>query len=493
MSVGLTPKHIFEFKLNELTSEHFLVLVHETALALNWKVSFISNEGILAYTDNGVFSWNAEVKVKIQGDMAKIQSASIGSEIFDLGKNKRNVEGFVNALASIQMKLSTEEIGSKLELLKPQFLTDDKGVLNVDPASSKDSIKNFFSVFVPNEEFSITPLLLDANILIFVLMAIDGVNIFLPDNQSLLDWGANFKPMTLDGGWWRLLTNCFLHIGIVHLLFNMYALLYVGVLLEPLLGKIRFASVYLLTGIAASVASLWWHDLTISAGASGAIFGLYGVFFALLTTKVIDKGAREALLPSISIFIVYNLINGLRGGIDNAAHIGGLVSGLVFGYALLPSLKKPADERFTWISVSLLALVTIGSSFLVYHKLPNTIGEYDQKMNEFSRMEKIALEVYNMAGDTPKEKLLAEINDKGISSWKQNIKLIDSFKDKDLPLQIRTRNRLLREYCELRIASLELLYKAINEDTDQYKEQMEQLGRQIESKITELTGTKSEE
>lgn len=201
----------------------------------------------------------------------------------------------------------------------------------------------------------------------------------------------------------------------------------------------------------------------------------------------------KALLPSISIFIVYNLINGLRGGIDNAAHIGGLVSGLVFGYALLPSLKKPADERFTWISVSLLALVTIGSSFLVYHKLPNTIGEYDQKMNEFSRMEKIALEVYNMAGDTPKKKLLAEINDKGISSWKQNIKLIDSFKDKDLPLQIRTRNRLLKEYCELRIASLELLYKAINEDTDQYKEQMEQLGRQIESKITELTGTKSEE
>ncbi|NOS90682.1 MAG: rhomboid family intramembrane serine protease [Cyclobacteriaceae bacterium] len=493
MAVGLTPKHIFEYALNELSSERFLTLAHETALSLQWKVSFVSGEGILAYTDNGVFSWNAEVKIKIEGAVAKIQSASVGSEIMDLGRNKRNVEGFVSAFESVQKKLSSEEIDVKFELLKPQFSVDEKGVLNLDPASSKDSIKNFFSVFVPSEEFSITPILLDANILIFVLMAIDGVNIFLPDNQSLLDWGANFKPMTLEGGWWRLLTNCFLHIGIVHLLFNMYALLYVGVLLEPLLGKIRFASVYLLTGIAASVASLWWHDLTISAGASGAIFGLYGVFFALLTTNVIEKSAREALLPSISIFIVYNLVNGLRGGIDNAAHIGGLISGLVFGYALLPSIKKPADEKFTWVTVGFLTLLTFVSSFVIYHKLPNNMGEYELKMKEFVEREAIAMEVYQLTGDTPKEKLLAEIKDKGISSWKENIKLIDSFKDVDLPLAVRTRNRLLREYCELRIASLELLYKAVAEDTDQYKEQIQQLEWQVESKITEITGKQTEE
>ncbi len=493
MAVGLTPKHIFEFTLNELTPERFLVLVHETALSLNWKISFIKSEGVLAYTDNGVFSWNAEVKIKIEGNVAKIQSASVGSEIMDLGRNKRNVEGFVSAFESVQKKLSSEEIDAKFELLKLQFSIDEKGVLNLDPVSSKDSIKNFFSVFVPSEEFSVTPILLDANILIFILMAIDGVNIFLPDSQSLLDWGANFKPMTLEGGWWRLLTNCFLHIGIIHLLFNMYALLYIGVLLEPLLGKIRFAFVYILTGIAASVASLWWHDIAISAGASGAIFGLYGVFFALLTTNVIDKGAREALLPSISIFIIYNLVNGLRGGIDNAAHIGGLISGLVFGYALLPSIKKPTDERYTWITVSLLTLITIVSSFVIYNKLPNAIGEYDLKMKEFVKRETVALEVYKMAGDTPKEKLLAEIKDKGISSWKENIKLIDSFKDTELPLEIRTRNRLLREYCELRLASFDLLYKAIAEDTDQHKEQLEQLRWQIESKITEITGKQTEE
>ena len=126
---------------------------------------------------------------------------------------------------------------------------------------------------------------------------------------------------------------------------NMYALLYIGVLLEPILGRSRFISAYLLTGLTASITSLWWHDLTISAGASGAIFGMYGVFLAMLTTNVIEEAKRKALLTSIAIFVGYNLIYGLKGGIDNAAHIGGLLGGLVIGYASILSLKKPECDH----------------------------------------------------------------------------------------------------------------------------------------------------
>jgi len=159
-------------------------------------------------------------------------------------------------------------------------------------------------------------------------MIISGVHFFMPENQSLLDWGANFKPLTLAGQWWRLFTAIFLHIGIFHLLFNMYALFYIGLLLEPYLGKARFLAAYLISGIAASITSLWWNDLIISAGASGAIFGMYGVFLSLLSTNLLDKSVKKALLTSIAIFVVYNLLNGLKqgSGIDNAAHIGGLVS-----------------------------------------------------------------------------------------------------------------------------------------------------------------------
>src|SRR5690606_34795589 len=333
-------------------------------------------------------------------------------------------------------------------------------------------IKDFFSIFKPTQGFFITPILLDLNILIFILMAISGVNIMLPDNESLLNWGANFRPMTLEGEWWRLITNCFLHIGIFHLLMNMYALLYIGILLEPHLGRTRFISAYLLTGMTASIASLWWHDLTISAGASGAIFGMYGVFLAMLTTNLIEKTARKSLLTSIAVFVGYNLIYGLKGGIDNAAHIGGLLGGLIIGYALIPRLKKPDENKLKFGTIGLLTILILVSSFAVYKKLPNDIGTYDAKIKEFVSMEAMALEIYNLPPNTPNDKILYGIKDRGIYYWNENIKLLDSFKDLDLPLEIRTKNRLLKEYCELRIKSYELLYKAISEDTDQYRTQI---------------------
>ncbi|MCH5686962.1 rhomboid family intramembrane serine protease [Niabella sp. W65] len=146
-------------------------------------------------------------------------------------------------------------------------------------------------------------------------MVANGVHFLNPEGETLVRWGANFKPATLDGQWWRLLTNCFIHIGILHLLLNMYALMYIGSLLEPYLGKARFLTSYLLTGIAASITSLWWHDLTISAGASGAIFGMYGLFLAMLTTDLIEKEARKPLLTSIGIFVGYNLLYGLKGAL----------------------------------------------------------------------------------------------------------------------------------------------------------------------------------
>ncbi len=120
-------------------------------------------------------------------------------------------------------------------------------------------------------------------------MILTGVDIMVPDTESLIAWGANFRPITLAGEWWRLLTSCFLHIGIIHLLMNLYALMYIGIQLEPHLGKTRFLAAYLLTGIAGSANSLYWHEFTVSAGASGAIFGMYG----RISSHAHDKSHRK--------------------------------------------------------------------------------------------------------------------------------------------------------------------------------------------------------
>jgi rhomboid protease GluP len=490
MAFGFSPKHIQDFQLDNLDKEHFLVLAIEAAFNLDWNVSFVSETGFIAYTKFSWSSWSEEVTVKIDNTVVNIKSECTGSQVMDWGKNKKNVETLLSKIKEVKKVFTQEEIESKLVELRKGYASKEDDVLNKPPSTTKEKITDFFSIFKPTEGYFISPILININILIFIMMLISGVHILMPENQDLLNWGANFRPMTLEGQWWRLFSACFLHIGILHLLLNMYGLLYIGLLLEPYLGKTRFLAAYLISGIAASMTSLWWHDLTISAGASGAIFGMYGVFLALLTTNLLDKSVKKALLTSIAVFVGYNILSGLKpnSGIDNAAHIGGLFSGLIIGYAFVPSLKKFENKTIKFSTIGVMTIILLISSFFVYTTLPNDIVKYDEKMKAFVSMESMALEVYNLPEGTPNEKILSEIKDRGIYYWNENIKLIDSFKNLELPLPIRARNRKLKEYCELRIKNYELIYKTIDEDTNKYEQEINEYNQQIEKIISELTG-----
>ncbi len=297
----------------------------------------MSANGLLAMAGDASTKGRAEIKVKIEHGHAILSSSSNDDKV---ARNKQQIRDFLAAVEEINPALTTEQVSSIYHQLRPNFVYGKDDLLQTRPMSAASQLRGLFAIFIPKKGFTITPLLLDLNVLIFILMGLSGVNLITPDQQSLLHWGANFRPLTTDGQWWRLLSCCFLHIGVVHLLLNMYALLFIGYLLEHQLGSLRFLFAYLLTGIVASLTSLWWHNLVISAGASGAIFGMYGVFLALLTTNLIEKSERKTLLISIGIFVVYNLLNGLNGAVDNAAHIGGLLSGWAIGYAFVPGLKK---------------------------------------------------------------------------------------------------------------------------------------------------------
>lgn len=156
-----------------------------------------------------------------------------------------------------------------------------------------------------------------------------------------------FELFTLDkqalaaGEWWRLVTPLLVHSPqtLLHILFNMYALWIAGPIVEGIYGSPRFAAMYLLCGIAASVASLIFTPGP-SVGASGAIFGLFGVLFAAMRTHqpLLDRRAR-GLATQIGVLIVINLLIGfgLMGRVvDNAAHVGGLLAGLWLGFILVP-------------------------------------------------------------------------------------------------------------------------------------------------------------
>lgn len=373
--------------------------------------------------------------------------------------------------------------------METQEPNNNPEIQNENHSELKPASGNFFSLLIPHKGFFITPILIILNVLIFVLMILNGVHFMEPTTDDLLRWGANFRPSTLNGEWWRLITCTFIHIGVLHLLLNMYALLYIGILLEPLLGTTKFASAYLITGVFASLTSLAWHDLTVSAGASGAIFGMYGVFLAMLTTNLIEKEARKQLLTSIGVFVGYNLLYGLKGGIDNAAHLGGLISGLIIGYAFYPGLKNPAKSKMDKPIIAGFSLATIIITFLTFNQLPNDFHVYDEHMNEFAKLEEEALYFYTLTESSPQNEILKSLQPDGISKWNDCIELIKSNENLDLPKEYGDRDKILINYCELRKESYSLLYKAIDEDTNAYDEQLAEVNSKIEALISGLSGS----
>lgn len=225
----------------------------------------------------------------------------------------------------------------------PKFNEDKlNGFLNGTLKKEKINIDGL-QFFILKQGFYVTPFIMFANIIVFTIMVCCGLGFISFNGYNLLKWGANYGPFTVNGQWWRLLTSTFLHGGVMHLLSNMYGLLFAGYFLEPKLKKSTYALLYIATGIFASLASLWWHNATISVGASGAIFGLYGALLALLLMKIFPPALSKPFLISTTIFVIYNLIMGIAGnGIDNAAHIGGLVSGFAIGLFLAGSIKREA-------------------------------------------------------------------------------------------------------------------------------------------------------
>ncbi|MDQ4075892.1 MAG: rhomboid family intramembrane serine protease [Chloroflexota bacterium] len=169
------------------------------------------------------------------------------------------------------------------------------------------------------------------------------------DSRVLLLFGAKSNLLIKQGEVWRLLTPIFLHIGLVHLLFNQYALSIFGKELESLFGTPRFATVYFLAGLFGSVASFAF-TAAISAGASGAIFGIIGALaaFFLRNRETLGEMGRQQL-RGLLVLIAINLFLGVSiPGIDNWGHVGGLVSGFLLGAILAPTytLRRIPEPPF---------------------------------------------------------------------------------------------------------------------------------------------------
>lgn len=220
------------------------------------------------------------------------------------------------------------------------------------------------------ERMPVTAAIVAVNVLIFAAMVLSGVSVSVPQIPQLIHWGANFGPQTLTSEPWRLVTSNYVHIGILHIALNMWCLWNLGALAEQLFDRWTYFLTYTACGVAGSITSLWWHPLAVGAGASGAIFGLAGALISALYfgRLPIPRRALQSTLKSLISFAGYNLFFGtVIPGIDNSAHLGGLVCGLILGTVLARHLASSAEERNAWRRWVFLATALI--LFLAFHFL----------------------------------------------------------------------------------------------------------------------------
>lgn len=362
--MALKPSYNDKLNLPGLSKTEILILALEASQKLEWNIEEVTPEGARFEVPFNMYSHGEEITFTIEpgndGEVA-VRSQSSSVQFVDYGKNRKNIQKLRETMEEIKTSLTPEELTQKAKDFEEEcnrpLTEEEKAYLEEEKKRN-----SFWSFFIPRKGFMATPILIDLNILVFIVMIASGVGIMSPSTLSLLKWGADFGPLTLTGDWWRAVTCNFIHIGAFHLLMNMYAFMYVGLLLEGLIGSRRMFMSYLLTGLCSAVFSLYMHGETISAGASGAIFGLYGIFLAFLFFHRIAKEQRKALLTSILIFVGYNLVYGMKAGIDNAAHIGGLLSGFLLGIIYVCSYKfEKADAQRT---VSILGELGIFCIFL---------------------------------------------------------------------------------------------------------------------------------
>jgi len=270
--------------------------------------------------------------------------------------------------------------------IQPEVPQDGAATLTA-LATPKLSLKDWFRCA--------TIVLIALNVMMFLMMVLQGVAVFNPTADSVLRWGADYGPLTLHGQWWRMLVSTFLHFGLIHLLFNMFVLFNIGLFLEGLADRIPFVVLYLVCGLGGSAASLAWHPSIVSAGASGAIFGLYGALLGFLIRHrgSIPAESLASLRKGALTFLGYNLLYGLRPGVDMAAHLGGLATGFVLGLFLIqpPSTSSssstssdvtasggvltPASNWRVWVTVA-LGLALIAVPMIALPKPDDYLAEY---------------------------------------------------------------------------------------------------------------------
>lgn len=461
--------------LNNIDINAALAIAYQAMRNLGWQILH-ADKNSLTGTNRKEWSRRGQlIKCSIVDNTLVVRSEMVKGELIDIaGINKKNVRKFIEAFNNAIQNISAdrvEENNNAINEIKTATVKAAYEHAQMVEEANKIMRKNGSNLYA-------TYAIIAVNVIVFVLMILDGAGLFEYNDVIHIKWGSNYRILTLSGDWWRLITNIFIHFGLVHILLNMYCLYVVAGYLEPMLGKAKYITAYICTGIIASVASLWWHSEGVnSAGASGAIFGMYGLFFAMLTTNLIPKNIRDGLLKSIGLFIVYNLFFGIKSGIDNAAHIGGLISGFIIGYLYVFGIKKEqnGEQSPSWIIPAVIIATICGASYylkenivpdkdrIAFEKeLANAAyKDYDIFNDKLSQFDSVNEKMNNMLmlannASISNADFAKKIQTEGLPEWEKEYNEIAKTTQFDLSAESHAKAEKLLEYITLRKKELEI-------------------------------------
>lgn len=303
----------------------------------------------------------------------KTMSFKINALNICLDLSKKVDEGNIKNIETIRVEdikdIFNSEIVKSFPSIKNELLETDDGlelIINVtndiNEKTEKENEK-FNDVFSP-KRIIFTNIISLICILMYVIVGIYGNNFFNFDANVLAKFGANNILLIKNGEIYRLLTCAFLHVGLIHLVVNMYSLRVIGPSVEGFIGKGKFVFIYLISAISASLMSLVFVDSNIvSVGASGAIFGLMGalLYFGYHYRLYLNDAIKTQIIP----VILFNLTIGfMMPGIDNGAHIGGLIGGYLATMAIgIKNKSEKKDMINGWI---VLILYLVFLSYIVF-------------------------------------------------------------------------------------------------------------------------------
>lgn len=316
-----------------------------------------------------------------------------------------------------------------------------------------------------------TILIIAVNVVVFAWMALHQQNIWFnrsADFFYMLEAGANFNPFVLRGEYWRLIAAMFLHWGIIHLAVNMYALYGIGRLLEGFLGSFRLVLFYLITGLTASISSLYFNVYVVSAGASGAIFGLYG--YMIMQQVLVNFRNRQALRSIAFNFVVFAIVNyaiARQVNVDNAGHIGGFAAGVALCLLNFAGFVVVARQQILVLLMLPLTIAFVPRGQLRYYEAYNAVARADGHLQSVNGQ----LLTDDQRADSLRNGVLPEFN-----SAISRLRTLN-----DIPNAVAGDTSVLRRYASLRKDEITYQLLGIEKETYVYMDTIETINAAFDS------------